>query len=219
MTQVQPRELDFSVIDDDRTPLPVRPQRGKKGVKRVMTPRQLRARARRNKKGARSEEFRMLYKPVEEWDAEELARGRPRARDGSFSGRAPQWITRELHEDAMTRFKQVIKDGMNSHTNTALDVIHWVMTCNDVDDKGKLLVPPSTKLVAATFLIEHAVGKPTQRQETDISVKLQGVLASSIITPGTLPAFPNAKELTSPRGEDDVVDAEWAEEEDDPEDD
>ena len=43
------------------------------------------------------------------------------------------------------------------------------------------------------------MGKPKQRVETDISVKLQGVLASAIITPGTLPAQLGSAELASPR--------------------
>lgn len=208
------RELDFSLVDDDRTPLPTRPIRGKKGDARSMTPKQLRARARRSKRGARSEEFQILHKPLEDWDAEELARGRPRDKNGNFAGRPPKWLTRELHEESMTRFKQIVKDGLNAETNTALTVVHSILTNDDYDDKGKAVVPPSTKLDAAKFLIEHAVGKPTQRQETDISVKLQGILATSIITPDHLPALPGAKELASPRSEDDFIDAEWAEEDD-----
>jgi hypothetical protein len=209
-----PQELDMTLVDDDRTPLPKRPLRNKKGQEQSMTPKQLRARARRSKKGANSPEFKANYKPIEEWDHEELARGRPRDKNGGFSGRPPAWISRELHEESMTRFKSIIKDGLNAETNTALMVVHSILTDSDYDDKGKPLVPASTKLDAAKFLIEHAVGKPTQRQETDISVKLQGILATSIITPGVLPAMPGAKELTSPRSTDDIVDAEWAEDDD-----
>src|SRR5262245_65166262 len=109
----------------------------------------------------------------------------------------------------MTRFRQIIRDGMNTETNTALEVIHMILTDNSRDDKGKPLVPPSTKLDAAKFLVEHVLGKPKQHIETDISVRLQGILASAIITPGELPAYPDAKALTSPRT---FEDAEWSEE-------
>lgn len=202
--------VDFRAVDDDRDPLPIRPIRNK-GFARVTSRKQMRARARRNRKQAgMSEEFRKLYKPIEKWDADELARGRPRAKDGTFGGRAPRWLTREVHEESMTRFRQVIRDGMNENTNTALTTIRWILSCDEVDEKGKPVVSPSTKLDAAKFLVEHVLGKPKQHIETDISVKLQGILASSIITPGTLPAVPAAHALASPR--DDVLDAEWSSE-------
>jgi hypothetical protein len=202
----------MTLVDDDRTPLPLRPLRNKKGQTKSMSRKQLRARARRSKKGGRSEEYGLLYKPIEEWDSEELARGRPRDRNGHFSGPGPKWLTREMHEESMTRFRQVVKDSMNGTTIKAVDVIVSILENDELDDKGKLVVPPSTKLAAATFLLEHVVGKPTQRQETDISVKLQAVLASSIITPGVLPAFPNAKQLAPGAG---VEDAELVDDEDD----
>ena len=63
------------------------------------------------------------------------------------------------------------------------------------------------------YFIDHTLGKPKQRVETDISVKLQGLLASVVITPGQLPALPGSKELASPR--DMVLDAEWSSEDDD----
>src|SRR5690606_22032388 len=114
----------------------------------------------------------------EEWDEEELARGRPRAQDGSFRGAAPKWITRELHEQAMARFKGIVEGRMREETVTALGVVNAILQNDDVDDRGKPAVSASTKLEAAKFLIEHAVGKPTQRVEQDISVRLQGLLAA-----------------------------------------
>lgn len=206
------RTLNFMLIDDHRVPMPVKPMRDRNGHRMNMTPKQLRERARRSKKGAQSQEFEILYRPVEEWDAEELARGRPRGRDGKFTGLAPKWITRELHEEAMTRFRQVIRDGMNAGSNIALKTITGLMTSEETDDDGRPKVSASVKLDAAKFLIDHTLGKPKQRVETDISVRLQGMLASAIITPGMLPAQPDAKSLTSPR--DPVVDI-WSSEDDD----
>jgi hypothetical protein len=205
------RLVDFRKIDEHRVPLPVRPMRDKRGHRMNMTPKQLRERMRRSKKGAKSEEFEILYTPVEQWDAEELARGRPRDRNGLFTGLPPKWITREIHEEAMTRFRQVIRDGMNANSNIALQTIADLMTNEETDEDGKPKVSSNVKLDAAKFLIDHTLGKPKQRVETDISVRLQGMLASAIITPGMLPAMPDAKELTSPR--DEAIDV-WSREED-----
>jgi hypothetical protein len=216
MATATARSIDFHLIDYHKTPMPHRPIRNKRGQRLQMTPKQMRERVRRSRQGMKSQEFGLLYKPVSEWDPEELARGRPKDRDGEFKGVAPKWLTREVHEEAMTRFRQVIRDGMNSHTNIALKTIRGIMENEETDDKGRALVSANAKLDAAKFLIDHALGKPKQRIETDISVKLQGMLASAIITPGSLPAVPNAKELASPRGSFEDLksfeDAEWSEE-------
>jgi len=155
----------------------------KTGTERVMSPKQIRARARRAGK-IHAEEMAKLYKPIEEWDEEELARGRPKAKDGTFKGRTPQWITREIHEAAMARFKGIVEGKMRAETVTALSLIHSVLTNEEVDERGKPVVAAGTKLDAAKFLIEHAIGKPTQRVETDISIKLQGLLAMATVAPG-----------------------------------
>jgi hypothetical protein len=199
--------VEFRKINEQRVPLPHRPRRTANGKVLSMTKKQLRERARRSKEKAASPDFEILYRPVSEWDAAELARGRPKDQNGKFTGRAPKWITRELHEEAMTRFRATIRDGMNDNTNIAISTIKEIMESDEVDKKGRPLVPASTKLDAAKFLIDHTLGKPKQRIETDISVKMQGMLATAIITPGMLPAALGSKELTSPRESYD--EAEW----------
>lgn len=129
------------------------------------------------------EEFETLYKPLDEWDDEELARGRPRDKNGGFSGAAPMWITRQMHEEILNRFKKVVKRDMRKNTLTALTVVHHILTDQRVDPKGKPLVPASTRLDAAKFLIEHEIGKPTQEVKSDVSIKLQAVLANVTASP------------------------------------
>src|SRR5688572_29031807 len=87
------------------------PEDFKTGTKRVMTKKQIRARARRGRK-ITERELELLYKPMDEWDEEELARGRPRAADGTFRGKSPSWITREQYETALGRFKQIVEGRM-----------------------------------------------------------------------------------------------------------
>jgi len=148
-----------------------------------------------------------LYKPVEEWDAEELARGRPRDRNGGWSGSTPAYVTRAFHEQIIKRFQVVVREEMNKHTIEALEVMRKVLTDETVDLRGKPLVSPATKLQAATYLLDHVVGKPTQRVEQDISVKLQGLLGTVMVTP-TGELAQGSQPLT------DIVDAEVVDDDD-----
>lgn len=128
-----------------------------------------------------TKEFEELYRPIEEWDEEELARGRPRAKDGTFRGTSPKWLTREVHETAMARFKEIVQGRLREEGITALSVIHSILADETLDERGKPIVPASTKLDASKWLIEQVVGKPKQTTETDISVKLQAVLAHAMV--------------------------------------
>lgn len=152
-----------------------------------LSPKQIRARARR-KMGRNNvmtaQEFDYLFeKPIEEWDLEELAHGRPRNARGGFSGPKPKWITAAVHERAMERYTAAVKTDMQATTVDALTTIRWIIQNEDVDDKGKPIVPASTKLEASKFLLEHVVGKPTQRIQSDVSVKLQGILGQVMVNP------------------------------------
>ena len=152
----------------------------------ILTPKQIRRRVRR--RAARSdilttEEYKIMFKPVEDWDMEELARGRPRNSRGTFTGPKPKWLSTTVHESAMDRFKQIVKMEMNRQTTGALKVFEEVMSNDEVDVRGRPVVPASTKLDAAKFLLEHVVGKPTQRIENDVSVKLQSILGVVMANP------------------------------------
>ncbi len=208
--------IDFALVDEENDPLPIRPFRDKRGKLLKSSKKQVRARmkrkARRKRGDKGAKERAKLMKPIEQWDAEELARGRPRNKAGNFQGRSPAWITREVHEESMTRFRQFVRDGMNAQTNIALQTIEAILSSDETDENGKPIVAASTKLDASKFLVEHVLGKPKQRVETDISVRLQGMMASSIITPDSLPAYPNAKALASPGY--DIVDAEVLDDDD-----
>lgn len=179
----EPRELDFTHAFS--------PRGSKAGRRHVddsrlsKNPKAIRNRARR-RGGISTKEFEQLYKPIDEWDDEELRRGRPRAADGSFRGKAPPWMSRELHEQAMDRFKAIIGDRMREETVNAMGVVSAILANDEIDEKGRPVVPASVKLDAAKWLVEHLLGKPKQHTETDISVKLQAVLATAMVGPGGL---------------------------------
>ena len=195
MTQAQILTVDFSKSADHRMHSSGNPQddfggedrRPRTAEGKLLTAKQIRARARRKANRANimsTQEQEVIFrKPIDEWDLEELSRGRPRSKDGHFRGPKPRWITREVHEQSMELFKAALKTEMNHTTVSAIDVIRATLLNDEVDDKGKPIVPASTKLDAAKFLLEHVVGKPKQVLEADVSVKLQGILATVMANP------------------------------------
>lgn len=186
---------------------------------KLLTRKQIRARARRRMSRASKimsdEEFDYMFKPVEEWDLEELARGRPRNMQGNFRGAKPQWITRDVHERSMDLFRKAVKMEMNAAAPTAINIIYAMLENEEVDDKGKPVVPWATKFQAATFLLEHIVGKPTQRVENDLSVKLQAILGVVMANPAeaitdqgyTLAHMPGITMDMGAAAEEDIMDA------------
>lgn len=184
-----------------------------------MSEKQIRARARRkaskHQRIAQSE-LETLYKPLDEWDLEELARGRPRAVDGTFKGRPPAYISREVHEKAMEKFRDMVRGEMQVYTVDALKLLGKIIDEDDTDDKGRPLVSASVKLEAVKFLLEHVVGKPKQPVEADISVKLQGILGAALVNPGDMASFnPASPASARALGRGEVIEAELDEEEED----
>jgi hypothetical protein len=173
--------LDFSIVDGTLT---------RRGKPAVINPKQLRARARRKDRRGESTaaEVALLYKPIDQWDIEELARGMPRMHNGNWPAQAPAWINRNLAEEATKRFQRELKAKIHTISLDAINLLQSLMQNNRKDAKGKPIVPPSTKADIAKWLVEHVVGKATQHIEADVGVKLQGVLAASIVMPGQLPA-------------------------------
>lgn len=184
-----PRVIDFAAAA--RQPHPTRPARildgrDENAAGYVMTPKRIRARARRamnRGKQVRPEDADALWKPIEDWDMEELARGRPRAADGSFRGRKPVYVTRELHEQAMEMFKTMVKAQMNGGTVDALVVLKSLLTNDETDAKGRPVVPASTRADVAKWMVEHVLGKAVQPTTTDISAKLQLILGAAMVNP------------------------------------
>lgn len=183
--------IDFSNTPEISTPpsrIDPEDKRPRTADGKLLTQKQIRARARRSAKKTEimtAEELEYLYpqKSVEDWDMDELAAGRPRNSKGSFTGPKPKWITREIHERAMQRFVEGVKRGMQVTTVKGLAKMEELLEDDSVDEKGKPLVSASTKVDIAKFLIEHVVGKPTQRVESDVSVRLQGILGNVMVNP------------------------------------
>jgi hypothetical protein len=155
--------------------------------KLVNTPKQIRNRLRR--KGAKFDEDLALYveagfKPLAEWDLEELARGRPRNKNGKFNGTAPKWIAPEIAKEAKRRLLDHTFGKLAGHIDQAMVVIGNVLEDESVDMNGKPIVDAKTKLAAAQFIIEHVVGKPKAVVEVGGDLVKQSMVRTFVLPDG-----------------------------------
>jgi hypothetical protein len=159
----------------------------KRDEKLSKSPAQIRARARRRSKEL-NKEIARLHKPVDEWDNEELARGRPRNKNGNFTGRIPDWITPEMCVAARKRFKDEIIVRMTILTTPAVKVLKDILNNDDEDEHGRPVVSAQTKVDITKFLLEHLIGKPKQEITGDLSIQLQAMLGAAIVNPDGQPS-------------------------------
>lgn len=107
-------------------------------------------------------EIELIYeKPIEQWDDEELARGRPRDKRGGFGGSRPAWLTPALQSERQRRLRMLMADELGTFAADALRTIHSVMTDDRMDEFGKPLVSASVKLDAGKYLVDQFMGKAT----------------------------------------------------------
>lgn len=176
----------------------------------VNTPKQIRNRLRRRGKNLDREwnlyQQEAYGKPIEEWDLEELARGRPRAEDGSFRGRSPSWITPFVMREAKRRLLDEAFGSLAGHVDLAVRTIVKLLKNNEVDDYGRPVVDARTKFAAAQFVIDHVIGKPKVGIEIDATDTVRQFLASALVLDDGSPAHP-------------VIDGQFTEDEEDHDDD
>lgn len=124
------------------------------------------------------------YRPVEEWDMEELARGRPRGVDGYFHGPRPPWLTPTVRAEAQRRLKEYAGELLSAEVGNAIKVMAQLMMDESVDDFGTPVVPAKVKIDAAKFIIEQVRGKAKQIHEVDAGPGVREMLAEVLILPG-----------------------------------
>lgn len=157
-------------------------------------PKQIRNRLRR--KGKKLMEDIDLYienggiKPLDQWDLEELARGRPRDKNGRWNGRTPDWIQPSVALEARKRLFARAYGGMAAHLDLALRTVAKLMTSKEVDENGRPIVDAAVKLKAAMFIIEHVIGKPTTRVEIEAADMAKQTLARALVLDDGSPAHP-----------------------------
>lgn len=127
-------------------------------------------------------------KPVEEWDWEELSRGRPRGADGKFYGNKPKWITPAIVAEAQRRMRAMTEQELMTNAFDAIRVMREIMSDNDIDDFGKPTVPASVKLDAAKYILNHVIGTPKARVEIESSNPLQDLMGQVLVNPDGTPS-------------------------------
>lgn len=132
----------------------------------------------------------LLYKPIEEWDMEELARGRPRNRGGNFQGPTPKWLTPLIMKQAKDRLRMLTRDEIAVFSGDAVRTMRKLMNNEDTDFDGKPLVSPTVKLQAAQYILDQTIGKATTPIEVSGNVVLEGLMAKILVNADGEPAHP-----------------------------
>lgn len=157
-------------------------------------PAQVRIRLRRAAKnnllrdGRIARDMEMLYqKPIDEWDLEELAHGRPRSKDGSFRGKTPSWCTSAVQQEAKKRLLNTAFGTLAGHIDIAVKAIADLINSTEVDDNGKPIVDARTKLAASIFVIENIIGKPKAVVEVQANEFTKQAIAAAIVLDDGMP--------------------------------
>lgn len=129
------------------------------------------------------EDIAMLYKPIDEWDWEELSKGRPRGADGKFSGRKPEWITPTIQSEIRRRMQLLTEDELMTHAHSAIKVLVELMRDDTIDDFGKPAVPASVRVDAAKYVINHVIGTPKARVEIGSADPLRDLMGDVLVNP------------------------------------
>lgn len=177
------------VVLDFSTAVEPRPRKTKR--EKSTNPKAIRKRIRKGTASLEGE-IELLYrdrKPISEWDYEELARGRPRGKNGQFNGPAPRWITPAIRDEATRRLRAKGLADLGSHLGDAIKVTAEIMNDDSVDLDGKPVVPPNVRLSAAQFIQDHVLGRATAKVEVDLGEKTRSMLAGAIVLPDGSPAI------------------------------
>lgn len=167
-------------------------------------PEAVRARIRRRSEVV-AEDIEMLYsKPVEEWDLEELARGRPRHPTGGFRGPRPKWITSTVLAEAQRRLKERAFEGLSVNVDSAVKVMAELMSNQDTNEFGDYMVPAKVKLDAATFIVEQVLGKAKQSVELGANDSMRNMLATVMVNPDGNPSHQVIEGMIVEDGEEDA---------------
>lgn len=113
-------------------------------------------------------------KPIEEWDFEELQRGKPRNRNGDFSGGRPKWLTPVLMAEAQSRLRTMTANELGQYAGAAIKVMVELMETSRV---------PMVRFNAAKYVLDQIIGLPTQRVEAKAQTAFESLLADVMVNP------------------------------------
>jgi len=125
-------------------------------------------------------------KKLEDWDDEELARGRPRNKSGNFTGPAPAWLNEQIQEEVLKRFRKRLREGLGAAALGAVPVLTKIMSddrqIEDEDGNVKgFVVNPGTRADIAKWLLEEIIGKATTPIDVSGEIKFMGLMANVVV--------------------------------------
>lgn len=126
-------------------------------------------------------------KPLEEWDTEELAHGRPRDKNGTFRGAPPKWITPAVVAEAKRRLQLRAFGDLSACVDDAIKAVHKIVTSTAKDADGKPIVSTRDRLEASKFIIEMVLGKAKQRVDVEAGETIKAALAGALLMPDGAP--------------------------------
>lgn len=135
---------------------------------------------------------------VEEWDDEELARGRRRDKNGRFTGRDPVVVPTHVYHEvvrrSIRRAQLTLHDGgTEAATVKAIQTLVAIMSSEAADEKARV--------AAAKIIIDRGLGK----ESTNVEVTVRPPAFLGVIQAG-LVALPSGSD------DSDIIDAEVIEE-------
>lgn len=135
-------------------------------------------------------DFEILYKPIAEWDWEELSKGRPRNERGNFEGTKPTWITPLIEQEIGRRMKTMTERQIMTHAHDAIKTLTQIMMEDEVDITGKPTVAASVRVDAAKYIINRVIGTPTAHVEIESGNRLEALMGSIMVNPDGEEAHP-----------------------------
>jgi hypothetical protein len=132
-------------------------------------------------------------KPLEEWDWEELSRGRARPageQKGNIRGRKPKILAEGqlLNMEAQRRMRALSEHEILTMADEALRCLFDLMTDDEVNEFGSPMVPAGIKFQAAKYIMDHVIGTPKQRHEVSGTNPLAELMGGILVNPDGEPS-------------------------------
>ncbi|WP_203899354.1 hypothetical protein [Virgisporangium aliadipatigenens] len=135
------------------------------------------------------------YPRLENWDLEELSRGQPRDKNGTFTGTPPKHIRKYVLDEAIRRGADLTRHEIFGCVGSAVRVIRDLIESPDVD--------PKVRADLSKFVVEQIIGRAALTvQAPGIADKATTFLADRVVLDDGTDAHP-------------VVTGEWSEGDDD----
>lgn len=128
--------------------------------------------------------------PIEDLDDEEVVRGMLRASDGTFKGRPPKAMPRDLYLKMQAEAAKRWDNKLKGMVSLSIEALERIVTSGRSE---------MVRYQAATYLIERTMGKTPERIQISAEVKRWEDVASSILV--DLGESKDQKEIADGTGE------------------